>query len=50
MMQAWTNGRVHTPNHRVMMSGNETRFTIGLFTVPKPGAVTMGPSKAIVSG
>ncbi|XP_025983817.1 probable 2-oxoglutarate-dependent dioxygenase AOP1 [Glycine max] len=45
--QAWTNGRVHTPNHRVMMSGNETRFTIGLFTVPKPGFIIKAPEELV---
>ncbi|KAL3028472.1 hypothetical protein AAZX31_03G115100 [Glycine max] len=46
-LEAWTNGRVHTPNHRVMMSGNETRFTIGLFTVPKPGFIIKAPEELV---
>ncbi|GFY96302.1 2-oxoglutarate (2OG) and Fe(II)-dependent oxygenase superfamily protein [Actinidia rufa] len=29
---AWSNGRVHCPQHRVMMSGNEDRYSIALFS------------------
>ncbi|KAL2952602.1 hypothetical protein AAZX31_19G120300 [Glycine max] len=46
-LYAWTNGRVHTPAHRVMMSGNETRFSIGLFTVPKPGFIIKAPDELV---
>ncbi|XP_029130411.1 probable 2-oxoglutarate-dependent dioxygenase AOP1.2 isoform X2 [Cajanus cajan] len=46
-LEAWTNGRVHTPVHRVMMSGNETRFSIGLFTVPKPGLIIKAPDELV---
>ncbi|KAL8557626.1 hypothetical protein ACS0TY_004905 [Phlomoides rotata] len=28
---AWTNGRVHAPYHRVMMTGDEDRYSIGVF-------------------
>lgn len=44
---AWTNGRVHTPIHRVMMTGNETRLSIGLFTVPKPEIVIKAPDELV---
>lgn len=47
MLQAWTNGRVHTPIHRVMMTGNERRLTIGLFTVPKPGFIIKAPDELV---
>ncbi|KAK7396205.1 hypothetical protein VNO78_17040 [Psophocarpus tetragonolobus] len=46
-LYAWTNGRVHTPVHRVMVSGNEARFTIGLFTVPKPGFIIKAPEELV---
>lgn len=36
-MQAWTNGRLHSPYHRVMMNGDEDRYSIALFSNPKPG-------------
>lgn len=47
MLQAWTNGRVHVPLHRVVMSGNETRFSVGLFTVPKPGYIIKAPEELV---
>ncbi|KAL6334369.1 hypothetical protein AAG906_014770 [Vitis piasezkii] len=28
---AWSNGRLHSPYHKVMMSGNEERYSLGLF-------------------
>ncbi|KAL2320699.1 hypothetical protein Fmac_029668 [Flemingia macrophylla] len=46
-LYAWTNGRVHAPVHRVMISGNETRFTIGLFTVPKAGLIIKAPNELV---
>ncbi|KAK7336498.1 hypothetical protein VNO77_17040 [Canavalia gladiata] len=44
---AWTNGWLHTPIHRVMMTGNETRFSIGLFTVPKQGVIIEAPQELV---
>ncbi|KAJ1404162.1 Oxoglutarate/iron-dependent dioxygenase [Sesbania bispinosa] len=46
-LYAWTNGRVHTPLHRVMVSGNETRFSVGLFTVPNPGYIVKAPEELV---
>ncbi|XP_065868788.1 probable 2-oxoglutarate-dependent dioxygenase AOP1 isoform X1 [Euphorbia lathyris] len=31
----WMNGRLHSPRHRVMMRGKETRYSAALFSVPK---------------
>ncbi|KAL6334385.1 hypothetical protein AAG906_014787 [Vitis piasezkii] len=28
---AWSNGRLHSPYHKVMISGNEERYSLGLF-------------------
>ncbi|KAJ8555106.1 hypothetical protein K7X08_012602 [Anisodus acutangulus] len=44
---AWTNGRLHSPVHRVTLSENSERFSIPLFTVPKPG-YTIEPQKELV--
>ncbi|PIN09641.1 Iron/ascorbate family oxidoreductase [Handroanthus impetiginosus] len=44
---AWTNGRVHPPYHRVMMSGDEARYSIGLFSIPKPGYIIKAPPEMV---
>ncbi|KAG6425971.1 hypothetical protein SASPL_110183 [Salvia splendens] len=46
-LRAWTNGRLHDPLHRVVVSGNETRYTIGLFTVAKKGYVIKTPEELV---
>ncbi|RDY03119.1 putative 2-oxoglutarate-dependent dioxygenase AOP1.2, partial [Mucuna pruriens] len=30
-LMAWSNDRIKSPNHKVLMSGNETRYSLGLF-------------------
>ncbi|XP_060211150.1 probable 2-oxoglutarate-dependent dioxygenase AOP1 [Lycium barbarum] len=44
---AWTNGRLHSPVHRVTLSENSERFSIPLFTVPKEGYI-IEPRKELV--
>lgn len=44
---AWTNGRLHSPHHRVMMTGNETRYSAGLFSIPKEGYMIKAPEEFI---
>ncbi|GAA0168240.1 oxygenase [Lithospermum erythrorhizon] len=44
---AWTNGRLHSPNHRVMMTGNDARYSAGLFSVPKAGYVIKAPEELV---
>ncbi|KAG6430018.1 hypothetical protein SASPL_108077 [Salvia splendens] len=44
---AWSNGRLHAPYHKVMMSGNEARYSIGLFSVPKPGYIIKAPEEMV---
>lgn len=46
-MQAWTNGRVYSPYHRVMMTGNESRYSVGLFSIPKAGYVIKAPEELV---
>ncbi|MFS7932871.1 putative oxoglutarate/iron-dependent dioxygenase, non-hem dioxygenase domain-containing protein [Helianthus anomalus] len=38
--KAWSNDRVHSPYHRVVMEGHEYRYSIGLFTYHK-GMITV---------
>ncbi|XP_042055709.1 probable 2-oxoglutarate-dependent dioxygenase AOP1 [Salvia splendens] len=46
-LRAWTIGRLHDPFHRVVVSGDETRYTIGLFTVAKEGCVIKTPEELV---
>lgn len=46
-MQVWTNGRVHSPHHRVMMSGDKERYSIALFSYPKPDYVMKTPEETV---
>ncbi|KAG6400140.1 hypothetical protein SASPL_141628 [Salvia splendens] len=47
MLTAWTNGRLHDPTHKVVVSGDETRYMIGLFTVAKEGCVIKTPEELV---
>nr|XP_016438935.1 PREDICTED: probable 2-oxoglutarate-dependent dioxygenase AOP1.2 isoform X1 [Nicotiana tabacum] len=44
-LYAWANGRVHSPYHRVMMTGNEARYSVGLFSIPKAGYKIKAPEE-----
>ncbi|XP_048318378.2 probable 2-oxoglutarate-dependent dioxygenase AOP1 [Ziziphus jujuba] len=44
---AWTNGRYHSPRHQVMMTGDETRYTIGMFSLPKGGHIIKAPDELV---
>ncbi|KAJ8529001.1 hypothetical protein K7X08_035836 [Anisodus acutangulus] len=46
-LHAWTNGRVHSPNHRVIMSGSMERYSIGLFSTSKPGYIIEAPKELV---
>jgi len=46
-LQAWSNGRLHSPFHRVMMSGNEARYSTGLFSIPKGGYIIKAPKELV---
>ncbi|CAN4123190.1 unnamed protein product [Withania somnifera] len=48
VFEAWTNGRLHAPIHRVLMSQkNQERFSIGLFTFPKEGYLVKVPEELV---
>ncbi|KAL8458116.1 hypothetical protein ACS0TY_035847 [Phlomoides rotata] len=42
---AWTNGRLHATNHRVMMGADEARYSIALLAIPKPGYIIKAPEE-----
>jgi len=44
---AWTNGRLHSPYHRIMMRGNEPRYSAGLFSIPKAGHIIKAPEELV---
>ncbi|CAJ2656212.1 unnamed protein product [Trifolium pratense] len=46
-LHAWSNGRLHSPFHRVMMSGNEARYSTGLFSIPKGGYIIKAPEELV---
>lgn len=46
-LHAWSNGRLHSPFHRVMMSGNEARYSVGLFSIPKGGSIIKAPEELV---
>ncbi|KAH7545492.1 hypothetical protein FEM48_Zijuj01G0099600 [Ziziphus jujuba var. spinosa] len=44
---AWTNGRYHSPLHQVMMTGDETRHTVGMSSIPKGGYTIKAPDELV---
>ncbi|XP_073147339.1 probable 2-oxoglutarate-dependent dioxygenase AOP1 [Henckelia pumila] len=44
---AWTNGRLHPPQHRVMMTGNIALYSLSLFSVPKEGYIIKTPKEMV---
>ncbi|OWM82291.1 hypothetical protein CDL15_Pgr001865 [Punica granatum] len=46
-LYAWTNGRLRSPYHRVMISGSEARYSVGLFSMPKAGYIIKAPDKMV---
>ncbi|CAM8964130.1 unnamed protein product [Rhodiola kirilowii] len=46
-LMAWSNGRLHAARHRVRMSGNEERYSIGTFLVPVEGTIIKSPKELV---
>ncbi|EOA22614.1 hypothetical protein CARUB_v10003282mg [Capsella rubella] len=44
---ALLNGRVFSPYHRVMLTGKKTRYSTGLFSVPKTGVTIDSPDELV---
>ncbi|CAD5175161.1 unnamed protein product [Musa acuminata subsp. malaccensis] len=45
--RAWSNGRVTAPLHRVNVGGEDTRYSVILFSVPKDEAVIQAPAELV---
>ncbi|CAI0457700.1 unnamed protein product [Linum tenue] len=48
-LHVWLNGRVHCPKHKVTLRHlhDKSRYSFGLFTIPKPGYVIKAPEELI---
>ncbi|KAF6166984.1 hypothetical protein GIB67_030677 [Kingdonia uniflora] len=46
-LTAWTNGRLHPAHHRVIMTGKESRYSAGLFSIPKAGYMINAPEELV---
>ncbi|XP_071732662.1 probable 2-oxoglutarate-dependent dioxygenase AOP1 [Rutidosis leptorrhynchoides] len=45
--RAWTNGRLHATTHKVVMSGNEDRYSIGYFSFGKLDKIIKTPEEMV---
>ncbi|XP_020098753.1 probable 2-oxoglutarate-dependent dioxygenase AOP1 isoform X1 [Ananas comosus] len=46
-LRAWTNGRVYAPFHRVWMGGEETRYSVMLFSNPQKSQLVQAPEELV---
>ncbi|PHT55775.1 hypothetical protein CQW23_04261 [Capsicum baccatum] len=46
-LHAWTNGRVHSPKHQVILCGNMERYSIALFSTSIPGYIIEAPKELV---
>ncbi|XWS27174.1 hypothetical protein CRYUN_Cryun26dG0092400 [Craigia yunnanensis] len=46
-LKAWSNGRLVAVKHRVVMKANKERYSFGLFSVPKEGAMIAVPRELV---
>ncbi|XWS70831.1 hypothetical protein CRYUN_Cryun03dG0082500 [Craigia yunnanensis] len=46
-LKAWSNGRLIAVKHRVVMKGDKERYSFGLFSVPKEGAMIEVPHELV---
>ncbi|XP_038713292.1 probable 2-oxoglutarate-dependent dioxygenase AOP1 [Tripterygium wilfordii] len=46
-LYAWSNGRLHIPYHRVTVTGNEDRYSVALFSMPKEGYIIRIPEELV---
>ncbi|XVE88980.1 hypothetical protein DITRI_Ditri19aG0113300 [Diplodiscus trichospermus] len=46
-LSVWLNGRLPSPCHRVIVTGNKTRYTAGLFAIPRGGYQVKAPEELV---
>ncbi|XP_021276746.1 probable 2-oxoglutarate-dependent dioxygenase AOP1 [Herrania umbratica] len=46
-LMAWSNGRMKAAKHRVMMSGDRDRYSLGAFAVPVEGTIIKAPKELV---
>ncbi|KAA3453014.1 putative 2-oxoglutarate-dependent dioxygenase AOP1 [Gossypium australe] len=46
-LSVWLNGRLSSPYHRVMMKGNEDRYSLGLFSDAREGYIVKVPIELV---
>ncbi|KAM5569932.1 putative 2-oxoglutarate-dependent dioxygenase AOP1 [Rosa sericea] len=47
LLMAWSNGRMHPAKHRVMMSGEKERYSLGQFVDPVEGTIIKAPKELV---
>ncbi|XP_050365268.1 probable 2-oxoglutarate-dependent dioxygenase AOP1 [Argentina anserina] len=47
LLMAWSNGRMHAAKHRVMMSGEKERYSLGQFVDPVEGTIIKAPKELV---
>ncbi|KAL6216929.1 hypothetical protein ACLB2K_010147 [Fragaria x ananassa] len=46
-LMAWSNGRMHSVKHRVMMCGEKERYSFGVFGIPVEGTIIKAPKELV---
>jgi len=46
-LMAWSNGRMHSVKHRVMLRGEKERYSLGVFSVPLEGSMIKAQKELI---
>ncbi|KAF5456677.1 hypothetical protein F2P56_026128 [Juglans regia] len=47
LLMAWSNGRMRSARHRVMMSGDKDRYSLAIFGAPVDGSIIKAPKELI---
>ncbi|KAK9149781.1 hypothetical protein Scep_008538 [Stephania cephalantha] len=47
VLMGWTNGRLRAPQHRVCVREYNDRYSLALFSMPKPGSIVKAPEELV---